>query len=226
MSRVDRITLSYPLDGATLERQGHSGNWALARNGQIQRHLNEFECEFVNGAMRRERPDVGEPGPSPLHPITADEYHINDSARAAYERVYVGFNPAGFGSFLRGYQMAHAEMLDMLGREHPWSDYWPRADGAKERAYERIKRAVNMQQPYPVPDQAAIVWRVDLMKMRYDLIHKQACFDDYARVRAELDELRMKCDRVAKILVTISQCNEHHTSSDADMALSILKGGE
>jgi len=65
------------------------------------------------------------------------------------------------------------EMLDMLGRVHPFA--MEQEDRAK--AYDRLERAFVIQQPWPVPDQACIVWRADLMDMRYDLVHKQACFD-------------------------------------------------
>jgi hypothetical protein len=61
----------------------------------------------------------------------------------------------------------------MLGRIHPFA--MEKDDRAK--AYERLERAYCIQQPWPVPDQACIVWRADLMEMRYDLIHKQASFD-------------------------------------------------
>lgn len=66
-----------------------------------------------------------------------------------------------------------AEMLDMLGRIHPFA----MEENERAKAYKRLERAYCIQQPWPVPDQACIVWRGDLMDMHHDLIHKQACFD-------------------------------------------------
>jgi hypothetical protein len=74
-------------------------------------------------------------------------------------------------------------MLDMLGRLHPYEQPY-HGDEAKAKVYERLERAFVIQQPWPVPDQAAIVWRGDLMDMRYDLVHKQAAFESWKRERA------------------------------------------
>jgi len=70
------------------------------------------------------------------------------------------------------------EMLDMLGRDHPYAQPY-NGDEFRRRAYERLNRASDIQQPLPVPDQAAIVWRADLMAIIADLTHKQAFFECY-----------------------------------------------
>jgi hypothetical protein len=67
------------------------------------------------------------------------------------------------------------EMLNMLGRVHPFA--MPSTEDTTARSYERLHRAFCRQQPWPVPDQACIVWRADLMRMSNDLTHKQAFFD-------------------------------------------------
>lgn len=77
------------------------------------------------------------------------------------------------------------EMLDMLGRVHPHAQPYYGA-AFKQIAYERLRRPLDLQQPWPVPDQAAIVWRADLMAMDADLDHKQAAFEDYKRLLAHL----------------------------------------
>lgn len=69
---------------------------------------------------------------------------------------------------------AEAELLDMLGRIHPMA--MPREQDLGGRK-ERLTRAFARQQPWPVPDQACIVWRADLMRLSNDLTHKQAFFD-------------------------------------------------
>lgn len=74
------------------------------------------------------------------------------------------------------------ELLDMLGRVHPYA--MPMEDF--ERAEQRLQRAVDLQQPLPVPDQAAIVWRGDLMRLIDELQHKRSVFDDWKKMRAAL----------------------------------------
>lgn len=78
---------------------------------------------------------------------------------------------------------AESELLDMLGRVHPYA--MPTYEFC--RAEERLQRPVDLQQPWPVPDQAAIVWRGDLMTLIAELQHKGAAFEDYKRLRATLD---------------------------------------
>jgi hypothetical protein len=70
---------------------------------------------------------------------------------------------------------AEAELFDMLGRVHPYA--MPIEDF--RRAEERVQRAVDLQQPRPVPDQAAIVWRGDLMTLIGELQHKRGYFDSH-----------------------------------------------
>ena len=50
---------------------------------------------------------------------------------------------------------------------------------AKAASYERLRLACTVQQPAPVPDQMALVWRADLIRMRADLIRLQAFFDNH-----------------------------------------------
>lgn len=78
---------------------------------------------------------------------------------------------------------ADGELLDMLGRVHPHAQLHC-GDEFKSRALHRLQRAVDLQQPWPVPDQAAIVWRADLITILADLEHKQAAFLDYKRLLA------------------------------------------
>lgn len=80
----------------------------------------------------------------------------------------------------QGIQAAVDELLDMLGRVHPY------AMSIKDfnRAEERLQRAVDLQQPAPVPDQAAIVWRGGLMKLIDELQHKRSVWLDWKRMRA------------------------------------------
>lgn len=86
-------------------------------------------------------------------------------------------------------------MLDMLGRLHPFEQP-QHGDDANRLSYERLERAFVIQQPWPVPDQAAIVWRADLMNMRYDLVHKQAVFESWKRDRASQSDAA--CDVLAE----------------------------
>lgn len=81
----------------------------------------------------------------------------------------------------QGTQAAPDELLDMLGRVHPYA--MPMGDF--KRAEERLERAVNLQQPLPVPDQAAIVWRGDLMSLMAELQQKRSVFDDWKKMRAQ-----------------------------------------
>ena len=84
------------------------------------------------------------------------------------------------------------ELLDMLGRVHPYA--MPMEDF--ERAEQRLQRAVDLQQPLPVPDQAAIVWRGDLMRLIDELQHKRSVFDDWKKLRAALASRPSEVDAV------------------------------
>ncbi|KVH64436.1 hypothetical protein WS89_03905 [Burkholderia sp. MSMB1072] len=57
----------------------------------------------------------------------------------------------------------------------------PMADGQRSLAqsFERLTAAYVRQQPLPVPDQMALVWRADIGRVRNDLVHKSACFDEH-----------------------------------------------
>lgn len=56
----------------------------------------------------------------------------------------------------------------------------PMADGQRTLAQsiERLTAAYVRQQPLPVPDQMALVWRADIGRLRNDWIHKNVCFEE------------------------------------------------
>ncbi|CAG9229365.1 hypothetical protein [Burkholderia vietnamiensis] len=67
------------------------------------------------------------------------------------------------------------------------SDEDPMADDQRSRdqSIERLTAAYVRQQPLPVPDQMALVWRADIGRLRNDWIHKNACFEEHVpRFRA------------------------------------------
>jgi hypothetical protein len=64
-----------------------------------------------------------------------------------------------------------AELFDMLGRIHPLA---MSERGDKEQRDGRVQRAFVRQQPWPVPDQACIVWRWDVMTMATELTQLRA----------------------------------------------------
>lgn len=57
----------------------------------------------------------------------------------------------------------------------------PMADDQRSRdqSIERLTAAYVRQQPLPVPDQMALVWRADIGRLRNDWIHKNACFEEH-----------------------------------------------
>jgi hypothetical protein len=69
---------------------------------------------------------------------------------------------------------AAAEMFDMLGRIEPLSMH-DRKD--RDQWFERLCRARAVQQPLPVPDQAAVVWRSDMVRAVAELIQLRAYRD-------------------------------------------------
>lgn len=107
-----------------------------------------------------------------MHDIKHGQHQVKgtiENATAFFKLVTAGADADASAS-----PDAEAELLDMLGRIHPMA--MKREDdigGGKER----LTRAYARQQPWPVPDQACIVWRADLMRMSNDLTHKQAFFD-------------------------------------------------
>jgi len=109
----------------------------------------------------------------PGEPITGDIVATMDSLRKQWD--------AAMRAAVPFFSTAVDEMLDMLGRVHPYA--MPLEDF--KRAEERLERAVNLQQPLPVPDQAAIVWRGDLMSLMAELQHKRSVFDDWKKMRAQ-----------------------------------------
>ncbi|RQT26128.1 hypothetical protein DF037_20785 [Burkholderia contaminans] len=61
----------------------------------------------------------------------------------------------------------------------------PMADGQRslDQSIERLTAGYVRQQPSPVPDQMALVWRADIGRLRNDWIHKNASFEDYVPER-------------------------------------------
>lgn len=70
-------------------------------------------------------------------------------------------------------------MLFAIAGNNPASDPVP----GREHSLARVRAAYVKQQPAPVPDQLAIVWRMDLGRMLSDLTHKRAFFDYYTKAR-------------------------------------------
>lgn len=73
------------------------------------------------------------------------------------------------------------EMLDMLGRIEPLAMLEQQGAG---QWFERLCRARAIQQPLPVPDQAAVVWRSDLVRAVAELIQLRAYRDHLRAERA------------------------------------------
>lgn len=103
---------------------------------------------------------------------TAGDYIFEGAELLAYVRRILAASVRPAAVMAEALPDAEAELLNMLGREHPMLTM--RNDALAE---ERLSRAYCRQQPWPVPDQACIVWRADLMRMANDLTHKQAFFD-------------------------------------------------
>ncbi|HDR9086277.1 TPA: hypothetical protein QDB10_002168 [Burkholderia vietnamiensis] len=57
----------------------------------------------------------------------------------------------------------------------------PMGDGQRglDKSIGRLTAAYVRQQPLPVPDQMALVWRADIGRLRNDWIHKNACFEQH-----------------------------------------------
>ena len=72
-------------------------------------------------------------------------------------------------------------LLEIVGRIQPFA--LPREEDTQQKRYERLRKAYCIAQPWPIPDQACLVWRADLMHMAGDLVHKQAYFDNEKRKR-------------------------------------------
>lgn len=77
-----------------------------------------------------------------------------------------------------------SDMLDMLGRSEPLKMH-DKKD--RDQWYERLCRARAVQQPLPVPDQAAVVWRSDLVRAVAELIQLRAYRDHLRAERARLN---------------------------------------
>jgi hypothetical protein len=117
------------------------------------------------------------------------------------------------------YQGATQIMLDILGRLHPYEQPH-HGDEAKRRAYERLERAFVIQQPWPIPDQAAIVWRGDLMDMRYALVHRQAVFESWKRERADQSPAVRDVLAERRRQIEVEKWTPEHDSEHSDYSLA------
>jgi hypothetical protein len=70
---------------------------------------------------------------------------------------------------------AFTGQLERPAGEDPFKDETGKAFDA---SCERLREAYCVQQPLPVPDQMALVWRADIGRLRSDWIHKRAYFDE------------------------------------------------
>ncbi|NTX18036.1 hypothetical protein [Burkholderia cepacia] len=72
-------------------------------------------------------------------------------------------------------------LLEAFSGQLKCPDEDPMADGQRTLAQsiERLTAAYVRQQPLPVPDQMALVWRADIGRLRNDWIHKNACFEEH-----------------------------------------------
>lgn len=119
---------------------------------------------------------------------SAPEAAVQAGSKTAETRMDTGSHPLlAVGSAAPGelppLPDPEAEMLDMLGRIHPYA--MGSEDDTAEKRNERLRRAFCRQQPWPVPDQACIVWRADLMHMANDLTRFKAFFDSEKADRAQ-----------------------------------------
>lgn len=67
--------------------------------------------------------------------------------------------------------------LISLAGSNPANDPVP----GREHSEARLRAAYVRQQPSPVPDQLAIVWRLDIGRLLADLTHKRAFFDMHTK---------------------------------------------
>lgn len=111
------------------------------------------------------------------------EHWARDPVRA--EKIPLEKHPNGAYKDTRSYLINYGwksrakQHMDLFAKP---ANIDPFADGGEDHkaaSFERLRLACCIQQPAPIPDQMALVWRADLMRMRHDLIHKQAFFDYY-----------------------------------------------
>jgi hypothetical protein len=55
-----------------------------------------------------------------------------------------------------------------------------------EASYARLREAYCVQQPSPVPDQMALVWRADVMRLTHRYIHRNAYFENNRLTEAKI----------------------------------------
>lgn len=67
---------------------------------------------------------------------------------------------------------------DKLQRPEGADPFKDESDNAFEASLKRLTDAYCVQQPLPVPDQMALVWRIDIGRLRAKWIHLNAFFED------------------------------------------------
>lgn len=122
--------------------------------------------------IRTWRDRLGRPADFPLHAPTDVERAME--AEIAELRALASRPAAGLAQ-----EEATAYMLDMLGRIEPLAMH-DKTD--RDQWFERLCRARAVQQPLPVPDQAAVVWRSDLVRAVAELIQLRA-YRDFIRAK-------------------------------------------
>lgn len=182
--------LRMPLDmamGDELSRLQFHGRAqeAADRIEQLEAELDRHRCiEPANATA----------APAPRDETYLFEHWAKNPIRA--EKLPLAKHPNGAYKDTRSYTAfygwkAHAKQVAAIFERPVGVDPCARPDGpfdpdaAKRGSYERLRNAFCLQQPSPVPDQMALVWRVDLMRMQNDLLHKQAFFDLHTRKRKE-----------------------------------------
>jgi len=114
-------------------------------------------------------------------PVRADKIPLARHPNGAYcdTRSYL----IKYGWIARGKQ--HVALFTKPEGLAPFANPGPEAKAA---SYERIRAACALQQPAPVPDQMALVWRADLLRMRADLTRLQAYFDHHQEAKGPQEE--------------------------------------
>lgn len=103
-------------------------------------------------------------------PVRADKLPLAKHDNGAYKdtRSYIAFY---------AWKSRAAQVVALYTRPQGIDPFTDLGENRDAQAYERLRLACVLQQPAPVPDQMALVWRGDIMRMRHDLIRKQAFFD-------------------------------------------------
>jgi hypothetical protein len=140
------------------------------------------------------------------------EHWAKDPIRAA--KIPLAKHPNGAYTDTRSYLInygwkSRAKQFDgLFAKPENIDPFTDTGEGHKDASYERLRLACAIQQPAPIPDQMALVWRADIMRMRHDLTHKQAFFDYYRPLsQAMRDVIAERKDQVTR---------EGYTTEDDD----------